>query len=121
MDDLIDKLMAAGRRFYAEYYPPWDQWLVVADDLVGQVAQFDWESAAQAEADRRNRKAMRAVLEPLVGALRPFADEAKRRDHLAPGPDIDHWPIGGNGLTYGDLRHARAALATLTGETTHDR
>lgn len=43
-------------------------------------------------------------------ALKPFADEAKARDWMALGPDIDHWPIGGSALTNGDLRRARTAL-----------
>jgi len=44
-------------------------------------------------------------------ALKPFAAECDRRAYMAPGPDIDHWNIGGNALTFGDLRRARAALS----------
>ena len=46
-------------------------------------------------------------------ALEPFAKELDRRAQLAPGPDIDHWPIGMSALTLGDLRRAHAALAAL--------
>jgi hypothetical protein len=46
----------------------------------------------------------------LEGALKPFAAELDKWTHIVPGPDIDHWPINGNGLTLGDLRRARAAL-----------
>lgn len=57
-----------------------------------------------------------SIIEALVAALEPIADELRRRDSQRPGPDIDHWPIGGNYLTYGDLRRACIALAKARGE-----
>src|SRR5690606_28988910 len=54
--------------------------------------------AALAEKDKE--------IESLREALEPFALEYEARARLAPGPDIDHWPIGGSALTY---RHIRIA------------
>lgn len=51
----------------------------------------------------------------LFAALMPFAKECERWGHLSLGPDIDHWNIGGNSLTLGDLRRARDAIAKATG------
>ena len=62
------------------------------------------EIALLAQCERENAR--------LREALEPFAKELDRRAQLAPGPDIDHWPIGMSALTLGDLRRARAALAT---------
>lgn len=39
--------------------------------------------------------------------------EAAARDHLKPGPDIDHWRISGNSLTLGDLRRAAQVYASI--------
>ena len=54
----------------------------------------------------------------LMAALEPFAKEIETpaRRRLCPGPDIDHWPIGANNLTFGHLRAARAALQRARGE-----
>lgn len=56
------------------------------------------------------RVAVDAELAKARDALRPFADEADKRSNLVLGPDIDHWSIGGNALTLGDLRRARAIM-----------
>lgn len=47
-------------------------------------------------------------------ALEPFAKEAITEGNirLSLGADIDHWPIGSNSLTLGDLRRARSALTS---------
>ena len=52
-----------------------------------------------------------AHAQQLTEALRPFAADYAGRSQLAPGPDIDHWPIGGSSLTYGHLRRASEALS----------
>lgn len=51
----------------------------------------------------------------LEAALMPLAKEFDARAHLAPGPDIDHWPLGGTALTYRDARVARAVLTQERG------
>ncbi len=57
-----------------------------------------------------SRDALLRRVAALEEALKPFGKEADARGHLALGPDIDHWPIGGSALTYGDLRRAALAL-----------
>ena len=56
------------------------------------------------------RAASEARVKVLEAALKPFAAEIERRAHLVHGPDLDDWNIGGNALTYGDLRRARAIM-----------
>lgn len=70
MDDLIDKLMAAGRRYEVTEDSNRHGWHVGDSVERALVAGcYPNEAEAQAEADRLNREAMRAVLEPLVEAL----------------------------------------------------
>lgn len=67
---------------------------LMAKDNGGEWVRYSDYAAVQAE-NKRLRK-----------ALEPFAKEYEKRSRLAPGPDIDHWPIGDNSLT---LRHLRIA------------
>lgn len=55
----------------------------------------------------RVEKAEKRAVE-LEGALKPFADEAEKRWRI--GPDADHYGIGKNALTRGDLHKAAVAL-----------
>lgn len=76
----------------------------------------DWKDAYTAEAVHRlaaneRIEGLEARVAELEAGLRPLSDEFQKRSCISPGPDIDHWPIGGSDLTYGDLRRARALLS----------
>jgi hypothetical protein len=77
---------------------------------------LDSERAMNAILTEENER-LRAELAEVREAAGPFLGEWIARDHLKPGPDIDHWPIGGSALTYGDLRRLAAALTRAQGES----
>ncbi len=89
-----------------------------ADALASSQEEIERLRAELAEFDETNRMMVRhadirkAEIKRLRRALEPFAKEAEARAQLVLGQDIDHWPIGGNALTLGDLRRAVRALAS---------
>ncbi len=80
-----------------------------------------WIEAAMVQ-QRKRGKAEAALAEKdkeiaaLREALEPFALEYEARARLAPGPDIDHWPIGGSALTYKHIRIAYEASRNAGGK-----
>lgn len=76
-----------------------------ATTLAGKVASKGIEELSDTV---KEIAALKAELAEAV--IKPFADEFAKRASIAPGPDIDHWNIGENSLTLGDLRKAAAWL-----------
>jgi len=78
---------------------------LVSPDL-GELVKWLMDRATAAE--ERLKEAERVIA--------PFAEEAKKYERTALGPDIDHWALGENNLTLGDIRAARAFLAKETAD-----
>lgn len=102
---------------------PWDMVRHLEEQCLTVVRERDeWKSVADRElgllrAAEADNTRLKAGMEALGAALKPFASEAERYDPEE-GDDSDHL-YGDVRLRIGDLRAARHALATLSQEQPH--
>jgi len=100
--DKLEELAAENERVRRERVEANNEWRKAYNELTVKA------EAALAEKDKE--------IAVLREALEPFALEYEARARLAPGPDIDHWPIGGSALTYKHIRIAYEASRNAGGK-----